>query len=88
ATPAGNRARELARLAGQRSPGSTTGGQVELTAREREVARLAAQGLRTRDIAGRLRVSPRTVDTHLAHIYGKLGVSSRVELVRLLSVAP
>ncbi|EIV91639.1 LuxR family transcriptional regulator [Frankia sp. QA3] len=77
-----------ARHAERSGPRGPAGVGVGLTAREREVARLAAQGLRTRDIAGRLRVSPRTVDTHLAHIYGKLGVSSRVELVRLLSVAP
>ncbi|WP_308203325.1 helix-turn-helix transcriptional regulator [Frankia gtarii] len=74
---------------GERSgPRGPAGGRVDLTAREQEVSRLAAQGLRTRDIAGRLRVSPRTVDTHLAHIYDKLGVSSRVELARLLSVTP
>ncbi|OAA19612.1 transcriptional regulator, luxR family [Frankia sp. EI5c] len=83
--PAGTRARELARLARRQLPRPAAAALGELTAREKEVAELAGDGLRTRDIARRLRVSPRTVDTHLAHIYDKLGVSSRVELARMLS---
>ncbi len=59
----------------------------ELTLREREVADLAGEGLKTKDIAGRLRVSPRTVDVHLTHIYSKLGVNSRAALVRLMALA-
>lgn len=47
-----------------------------------------ADGRGTRLSASRLRVSPRTVDTHLSHIYDKLGMSSRVELARLLSPVP
>lgn len=50
-----------------------------LTKQERIVLALVAQGWRTAKIAEELFVSPRTVETHLAHIYGKLGVSSRTE---------
>jgi DNA-binding CsgD family transcriptional regulator len=53
----------------------------ELTIRETEVVRLAKRGLNTREIAGNLHVSERTVETHLAHIYRKLGVSGRKELL-------
>lgn len=56
-----------------------------LSAREREVAELAASGLASRLIAERLVLSPRTVDTHLGSAYRKLGVSSRMELARLLA---
>ncbi len=55
-----------------------------LTAREREIARLVAQGLRTADVARELQLSTRTVETHLQHIYGKLGLRSRTELALLL----
>ena len=48
-----------------------------LTPREREVALLAKRGLRTREIAERLGLSERTVESHLAHVYGKLRVSDR-----------
>jgi len=54
-----------------------------LTNREREVARLAAQGASAKEIAERLFIGERTVETHLANAYAKLGVGSKVELVRL-----
>ncbi|AEW98433.1 helix-turn-helix transcriptional regulator [Streptantibioticus cattleyicolor] len=57
----------------------------ELTEREREVAELAASGVRTREIAERLTLSPRTIDVHLTRIYRKLGVRSRVALAGLLA---
>jgi DNA-binding NarL/FixJ family response regulator len=52
-----------------------------LTEREFQVLRLAAQGLTNYDIAQRLYISVRTVEAHLTHIYGKLGVGSRTEAV-------
>ena len=51
-----------------------------LTAREREVATLAARGLTNREIADNLYLSPRTVENHLQRIYDKLGVSGREQL--------
>ena len=53
-----------------------------LTAREEEVLRLAAQGLTNAQMAERLVISPRTVNTHLTSIYSKIGVTSRVAATR------
>jgi DNA-binding NarL/FixJ family response regulator len=54
-----------------------------LTEREREVLAVAAQGLTARQIATQLGVRERTVTTHLARIYGKLGVGSRLAAIKL-----
>lgn len=56
--------------------------EASLTPRERDVARLAVQGLRDWEIGERLNLSPHTVKHHLKAIYRKLGVRSRVGLVR------
>lgn len=56
-----------------------------LTRREREVLAVAAEGLTAREIADRLGVRERTVTTHLARIYGKLGVGNRLAALRLAS---
>ena len=61
---------------------ATAADQVEpLTPRELDVLRLAARGLTNRAIGHELGISHRTVQGHLASIYGKLGVSSRTEAV-------
>jgi non-specific serine/threonine protein kinase len=57
-----------------------------LTKRENEIANLVAQGLSNRDIAEKLVISTRTVDSHLEHIYGKLGVGSREKLAAWVHV--
>jgi DNA-binding NarL/FixJ family response regulator len=57
--------------------------EVKLTDREREVLVVAAEGLTAREIAVRLGVRERTVTTHLARIYGKLGVGSRIAAIRM-----
>jgi DNA-binding CsgD family transcriptional regulator len=57
-------------------------GWASLTPAEREVVRLVSEGLGNNDIATRLFVSPRTVQSHLTHVYAKLGLSSRVQLVQ------
>ncbi|QYG92335.1 hypothetical protein HC251_07700 [Iamia sp. SCSIO 61187] len=56
----------------------------ELTAREREIALIAAGGRTNREIAAALGLSLRTVNSHLNHAYAKLGTSDRAELARLL----
>jgi DNA-binding NarL/FixJ family response regulator len=53
----------------------------ELTARERQVLELLSEGHTMRQIATRLRISPRTVETHVGKIYRKLGVRTRVQAV-------
>jgi DNA-binding NarL/FixJ family response regulator len=53
----------------------------ELTAREAEVVRLVARGMSNKAIASELGISPRTVEGHVNHVFDKLGVDSRTELV-------
>jgi DNA-binding CsgD family transcriptional regulator len=53
-----------------------------LSRREREVALLASRGETAAEIARRLVISERTVETHLAGVYAKLGVRSKSELIR------
>jgi DNA-binding NarL/FixJ family response regulator len=67
--------------AGRRAAAAALGPD-SLTRREREVARLAATGMSAKDIAGALFVGERTVESHLASTYAKLGVSSKMELIR------
>lgn len=58
----------------------TAGRSEVLTRREREIASLAAGGLSSREIAQRLTLSVRTVDSHLSRVFAKLGIRSRQEL--------
>jgi len=53
-----------------------------LTPTELDVVRLVGEGLPNKDIATRLFVSPRTVQSHLRHVYNKLGLASRVQLAQ------
>jgi DNA-binding CsgD family transcriptional regulator len=64
---------ELDRVGLRRSPD-------ELTATERRVAELAAEGLTNREVASRAFMSPKTVQANLTRVYRKLGISSRAEL--------
>ena len=57
-----------------------TSGWESLTASERDVSRLVAEGLTNREVAKRLHVSPHTVNTHLRHVFEKLSVSNRAAL--------
>ena len=68
------------RLVSARRPGR---GWASMTDSELAVARLVAHGLSNREVAERLFLSPHTVSSHLRHVFGKLGVNSRVELSRL-----
>jgi non-specific serine/threonine protein kinase len=64
------------------------GAGAPLTSRERQIAELVASGLSNREIAGRLVISKRTVDAHVEHIFGKLGICSRVQLAVWLTDPP
>ena len=81
----------LLEMAGESEPGPVapqTGagtGASRLTARQREVARLAAVGSTARQIAEALAIGRRTVETHLGNAYAKLGVASKLELVQRAS---
>ena len=62
--------------------------QPTLTSRERQVAELAADGAKSREIADQLFLSPRTVENHLQRVYAKLGVNGRLELAPALRSLP
>ena len=72
---------ELRRAAGRR------GGPGQLTPTEREIAGLAAAGLRNHEIAARLFLSAKTVEANLSRVYRKLGIRSRAELAQRLANA-
>lgn len=59
-----------------------------LTPRERQVARLAASGQTAAEIAGRLHIGERTVESHLASTYSKLGIRSKAKLMQMASTLP
>lgn len=63
--------------------GSVVVGVEPLTNREVAVLRLVAEGCRNGEVAQRLSISVKTVETHLTSIYGKLGVQSRAEVIAL-----
>ncbi len=67
----------------QAPPRNGLTGAQSLTKREREVARLAAQGYTAREIGAMLHIGERTVETHVANICSKLGVKAKAELVRV-----
>jgi DNA-binding CsgD family transcriptional regulator len=74
-------------VAGARPRRIALSGLDALTASERRVADLAAQGMRNRDIAQALFVTLKTVETHLGRIYAKLGIRSRSQLADALAAA-
>ncbi|MFE9017075.1 LuxR C-terminal-related transcriptional regulator [Streptomyces sp. NPDC007808] len=56
-----------------------------LTAQQLLIARMAAEGATNREIAARLALSPRTIDHHLRGVFTRLGIRSRIELVRIVA---
>jgi DNA-binding CsgD family transcriptional regulator len=67
------------------SRGGRRRGYDELTPSELRVARMAADGLTSEEIATQLFITARTVNTHLNHSYRKLGISSRRQLADALA---
>lgn len=67
--------------------GTAPGEADRLTPSEERIARMAAGGLTNREVASRLRISPKTVEANLARAYGKLGIRTRAELGRWASQA-
>jgi DNA-binding CsgD family transcriptional regulator len=80
AAPLAARAREELLAAGARPRRTALTGPDALTSTERRVARLAADGLSNRQIAQHLFITQATVETHLRHAFGKLGIASRADL--------
>jgi len=78
--------RRLGRHVHRRTRPGEAGGQgvASLTARERQVADLVVGRCTNPEIAAALFLSPKTVETHLRHIFHKLGVTSRVEVARTI----
>ncbi len=83
-TEAGTEARTESRTE-SRSGTSAVLGAESLTAAERAVVHLVAQGLTNKQVAGQLYVSHRTVDSHVSHALAKLDLTSRVQLARLVA---
>jgi DNA-binding CsgD family transcriptional regulator len=83
ARPWAQRARAELRASGVTATQSL-GETIPLSAQERRVADLAASGKTNKEIAAQLRLSPRTVDSHLAKAFRKLGISRRAALSQAL----
>jgi DNA-binding CsgD family transcriptional regulator len=67
----------------EREPAATGG--LPLTTREHEIAKLITDGLTNRQIAARLAIAERTVDTHVGRILGKLGCGSRAQVAAIIT---
>lgn len=74
--------RNLLELQPSSAPPPSRGNLQALTSREVDVVKLLTSGFTNRQIADQLFLSVRTVESHRAHILGKLGLTSRAELVR------
>ena len=67
--------------------GKDTGATIglkSLTDREREIAELVTDRLTNREIAGRLFLSQKTIESHVRNLFVKLGVTSRVDVARMI----
>ncbi len=71
-----------------RGKARTYPGQDLLTPRERQVLEQVAAGSSNKEVGRRLRISPRTVEVHRAHIMDKLGARNAADLVRIVLGGP
>ena len=78
------RARQELQATGEKVRKRTVETRDDLTAQERQIARLARDGLSNPEIGARLFLSPRTVEWHLRNVFTKLGIRSRRELANAL----
>ena len=77
------RARTELRATGETARKRDPSTLLQLTPQELQVARMVAEGMSNKDVAGQLFLSPRTIDAHLRNVFSKLGVTSRTQLARL-----
>jgi DNA-binding CsgD family transcriptional regulator len=84
ATPWSDRARAELRAAGTPMAVRPSTAADDLTPQQRQIARLAAEGLTNREIGARLFLSPRTIGFHLSNVFPKLQVTTRAQLARAL----
>ena len=75
---------DVPRLIEAQTPSPKSVALAALTRREREIAELLAEGLSNRDIANRLTISQRTVETHVEHILAKLHLDNRTMVARIV----
>ncbi|MEW2564020.1 LuxR C-terminal-related transcriptional regulator [Streptomyces griseorubiginosus] len=76
---------ELRALGAPAAPTHSADPATRLTAQQLLVARMVAEGATNREIAARLALSPRTIDHHLRGVFTRLGIRSRIDLVRLIA---
>jgi DNA-binding CsgD family transcriptional regulator/tetratricopeptide (TPR) repeat protein len=88
AEPWAEQARVELRATGETPAPSPGGSLMTLTPQELQVALVVAGGATNREVGASLFISPKTVEFHLGHVYGKLGVRSRTELVRKVAGLP
>jgi DNA-binding CsgD family transcriptional regulator len=85
AAPWSERARTELRASGESIPRRDPTAPEKLTPQELQIALQVAEGKTNREVATALFLSPKTVEYHLTHIYRKLDLHSRAELIRLLA---
>jgi DNA-binding CsgD family transcriptional regulator len=84
ANPWADRARAELRATGETARRRDPSTIDQLTAQELQIARFVSEGATNREVAGKLFLSPKTVEYHLHKVFTKLGIGSRAELARLL----
>jgi DNA-binding CsgD family transcriptional regulator len=83
AEPWSERARVELRASGETARKRDPSTSAHLTPQEVQIARLVSEGLSNKEVAAQLFLSPRTIDSHLRNIFGKLAITSRTQLARL-----